>query len=108
MADLEVVQGSYGETITLTLQNKQGSAQDVSSYTGEKVATFRAPRNMKIVTSTVDFNSDGTDGKVDLAFTNDSCADIAGEWPFTVELAKTNVVSRSFPGIMKVYESVAA
>lgn len=106
MADVEVVQGSYGETITLTLQNKQGTAQDVSSYTGDKEISFRAPRNLKVITSTCDFNSDGTDGKIDFVFTNDSCADIDGDWECTAELAKTGVLSRSFPFMMKVFKSV--
>ena len=88
MADLEVVQGTYGETITLTLQNKQGTAQNVSTYTGDKVVTFRAPKNYKTITSTADFNSDGSDGKIDLVFTSDSCADIEGDWVGTAELTR--------------------
>lgn len=106
MADLEVVQGAYGETITLTLQNKQGTAQDVSSYDGDKEISFRAPRNLKVFSSTADFNSDGIDGKIDFVFDADTNPDIDGDWECTVELAKTGVLSRSFPFLMHVAKSV--
>jgi len=106
MADLEVVQGAFGETITLTLQNKLGTAQDISSYDSDKLVVFRAPRNLKTIESTADFNIAGTDGKLDFAFTSDSYPDVPGEWDCQVELIKDGVLSKSFPFIMEVFKSV--
>lgn len=87
MADLEnIVQGEYGKTITLVLQDSDGNAQDVSSYDGDKTLIFRAPRNLKTITSTCDFTTTGSDGSLDFTFDSDTNPDVAGEWECQGEL----------------------
>lgn len=109
MAELEgVVAGAYGLTHTITLQNKQGAAIDISAYTGDKIVYLRSPSNNKMISSTADFNSDGTDGKLDFTFTSDSNPDHDGEWESQAELNATGILAKTWPFITAVLKSVGS
>lgn len=85
--------GDFGETITLTLKDTDGTAQDISSFTTRQVHV-RSPKGTKTVTNTATFTTDGTDGKLDFSFSIGEI-DRPGRWEGQVELSKTGGESKS-------------
>ncbi len=100
-----VVDGNFGTKIVLNMVDANGTAVDVSSYAGVNIVTFNKPDNGGIQSFTLDFNTDGIDGK--LKFTPDSGElDTKGDWDGTVELkVGATVVARSSPFVMEVLKA---
>lgn len=59
-----IVQGQYGEAITLQVVDDDGNGIDISGYTTSKAVTLRDPASMKTLSYSASFSTDGTDGKV--------------------------------------------
>lgn len=88
-----LVVGQFGESVSLTVVDKNGSAVDISSYTTSLQVVLRDPLTLKTLTySDASFYSDGTDGKV--VFTPASGdIDRSGEWEGQIKLEKSTGVA---------------
>lgn len=85
--------GDFGEILVLTMKDKDGTVQDISSFTTRQVIV-RTPDKLKTVTRTATFTTDGTDGKLDFSFA-DGDIDRPGLWEGQVVLSKTGMERRS-------------
>lgn len=86
-----IVVGQYGESISLTVVDKNGSAVDISSYTSGTTVTLRDPFSLKTLSYAGSFVSDGTDGKVKFTPASGDI-DRSGTWEGQIELTKSGVV----------------
>jgi hypothetical protein len=87
-----LVVGQYGESISLTVVDKNGSTVDISTYTSGITVTFRDPKSLKTVAFTGTFVTDGTDGKVKFTpATGD--LDRPGMWEGQIALEKASAVA---------------
>ncbi len=59
-----LVVGQYGEGIILTIADDNAVPVDISTYTGLKELILRSPDELKTLTYSISFNTDGTDGKI--------------------------------------------
>ena len=102
--------GSYGITIQLTCVDASGTAQDVSAYTGAgttKILYAYPPNSSdKIVSATLSFLTDGTDGNLTFAFAAGDI-DRPGDWKCQVELTTASAVLKSIPFIMDVSQDIS-
>jgi hypothetical protein len=103
-----IMVGEYGLTLTFTLTDSDGDAQDVSAYDGTKTLVLRAPHNRKTLTLGCTFSTDGSDGIIGTAFTSDSYADIAGDWQAQFELADSgaSLLAKSYPFTVEIQKSL--
>lgn len=97
-----VAVGSFGQTILVTLRDLDGIAQDVSSFTSTRTAIAKRPSGRgSLVTATVSFNSDGTDGIVSFSWTSGDI-DESGEWEIQITLNSGSSRVKSFIAKMPV------
>lgn len=103
MADISnVIVGNFGTKIVLTIQDKLGTVVDISIYTGAKIVTFRKPDSAGNQSFTLDFETDGTDGKVEFIPLFGEI-DTVGDWNGTIEFkVGATVVARTNPFTMEV------
>lgn len=80
-----IVVGDFGQTIVLTCVDEDGTAVDVSAYTGTKTLHARSPDGSRNISASASFVSGGTDGRVSFAFVA-SDIDRPGRWELTLEL----------------------
>jgi hypothetical protein len=80
-----VMVGSYGQAITLTVVDDEGTVQDVSGYTTITVVT-RSPYDLKTLTSTGAYATGnlGTDGAITYSYASGDI-DRSGKWKVQVE-----------------------
>lgn len=90
-----LVVSEFGKVQSVTCEDFEGAAQDISTYTGIDVVC-RSPDGKKTVTSTGAFVTTGTDGNVAWSFTSSSYLDRPGIWESQVVLRKTNYKSKSY------------
>lgn len=89
-----LVVGQYGESVSLTVVDKNGSVVDISTYTSGITVSLRDPKSLKTVAFTGTFVTDGTDGKV--RFTPASGdLDRPGTWEGQITLTKASTVART-------------
>ena len=91
-----LVKGEYGKVNSVTLKDFDGTAQNVSGYTGNKYAVFRSPDAKKVITCTASFYSDGSDGIVTWSFSSSDPLDREGLWDFQVELNCSSALAKSY------------
>ena len=85
----DLVAGSYGATVEITVQ-EDGAAADISSFTGRTVK-LQAPDGTEI-SKPADFKTDGTDGVITFTFASgDLDADLPGEWTLEPTLSAAGV-----------------
>lgn len=89
----DVVVGEYGVPIIVELVSAIGVAIDVSSYTGTKTVTAKAPNNEATKTFTASFVSDGSDGKVKFTPASDNYFTVPGTWEGQLSLAKASTLA---------------
>lgn len=100
-----IIEGEFGKTITLTLKNAAGTAQDISSFTTRTVE-FRKPRGAGVgLTKTATFTTDGINGKLDVSFASGDVTE-EGLWKGQVRLEKTGEETRSEIFEMPVGEQI--
>lgn len=101
-----IVKGQYGTAITIYIVDDEGTAIDISTYTGTKQVILRSPDAKKTVTLTASFVGTGSTGG--LTFTPASGdLNYAGTWVGQVVLPKTSVVDYSAPFEFIVEKRVA-
>lgn len=88
--------GDFGDAITITLVDDDNVAVDVSAYTGTITVTAISPDELKIVSWTGTFSTDGSDGII--TFTPASGdIDREGDWKAQVKLTiSTTNVAKSY------------
>ena len=96
-----VAVGSYGQTVLITLKDLGGVAQDVSAYTGTRTARALSPDGTRVVSATVSFNTDGTDGKVTWTWAATDI-DRPGDWTVQIVLNSASARIKSFLAKMPV------
>lgn len=101
-----IVVGQYGNVITLTVVDANGNALDISSYTGMTVYA-RAPFDLKTLSWTASFVTDGSDGKIQFTPLVASIFDRSGSWTGQVKLTKTSIVAWTVPFTIEVQEALA-
>ncbi len=83
-----LVVGQYGESISLTVVDKNGNAVNISTYTTALQVTLRDPQTLKTLSYSASFVTDGTDGKV--RFTPAAGEiDRDGVWEGQIKLSKS-------------------
>lgn len=99
--------GEFGDIITITLVDDDNVAVDISSYTGTITVKAISPDELKTVSWTGAFSTDGTDGKV--KFTPaDGDIDREGDWKAQVKLTiSTTNVAKSYVFTMSVGRGIA-
>lgn len=104
-----IVQGSYGNTITVTLTDFDGNAQDVSTFDGTKKIYGRHKDTGKEVNATLSFDSDGSDGVLTFSWA-DGDIDAPGDWIVQVVLQDSGPTMKvkSLPSLMPVESSIDA
>lgn len=89
-----LVVGQYGESISLTVVDKNGNAVDISAYTSGTTVVLRDPKSLKTLSYGGSFVTDGTDGKV--SFTPSSGdIDRPGTWEGQITLTKAAATART-------------
>ncbi len=109
MAEIaNVVVGTFGTKIVLTMVDANGVVVDVSAYDGTLTVKFRKPDSAETQTFTLTFDSDGIDGKLKFTPVTGEI-DKVGEWDGTVNLTNVaiTIIARSAPFIMEVKKSYA-
>jgi|SRR3990167_5187462 len=108
MATLEgITVGSYGVTIRITCVDGAGTAQDVSSYTTSRTLFVYPPNSSdKVVSATLAFLTDGTDGILTFNFASGDI-DRPGDWKAQVELTTASAVLKSKPFVIAVEQDVS-
>lgn len=101
-----VYAGEYGEPIILTMVDDDGAAIDISGYSSTKTIVLRSPDQLKKVTLTGSFTTDGTDGKVQGTPTTGQI-DREGDWEGQVSLSTGSAVAKSWVFTMPVGEGIA-
>ena len=101
-----LVVGEYGKVQSVTCKDKDGVAQDISSYTGISVVA-RSPQGNKTVTVTGSFATDGTDGGVAWSYSTGTYLDRDGDWNFQLHLTKTGYSTKSYLFIGRVEKSIS-
>jgi len=98
--------GEYGEDITLTVTNEDGGALDLSAYTGTNEVVLLSPDQLKSITRTTSWATDGTDGKVTFAFQSGD-VDREGDWSGQVKFTATGIVAKTNIFTMTVEKAIA-
>lgn len=96
-----VAVGSYGHYILITLTDLEGNIQDLSAYTGTKLAVAVSPDKRKTVTATMLFNTDGSNGEVKWAWA-DGDIDRSGDWEIQLVFNKAGGRLKTYLGKMAV------
>jgi hypothetical protein len=101
-----VMVGSYGQAITLTVVDDEGTVQDVSGYTTITIIT-RSPHDLKTLTSTGSYatGSLGTDGAITYTYASGDI-DRSGKWKVQVEFATGTEVFKTRYTTMDVGEAL--
>jgi hypothetical protein len=102
-----VAVGSYGQVITATIENLDGVAQDISAFTGTKLAIARSPDREVVVKATASFVSTGTNGQLEFEW-GASDIDRPGDWLIQMVLNKTGGRAKSYFGVMPVIKQLEA
>lgn len=89
-----LVVGQYGESVSLTVVDKNGNAVDISTYTSGIAVVLRDPKSLKTITFSGSFVTDGTDGKVRFTPTSGDL-DRPGTWEGQISLTKAGTVART-------------
>jgi len=92
-----LVVGSYGQTCSVTLKDFDGTAQDVSAYTGTNYVVFRSPDSRKTIVCTASFYTDGSDAIITWSFSSGDPLDRQGLWSAQVELNCSSALAKSYP-----------
>ena len=97
---LGVMAGSYGQTITLTVVDEDGTVQDVSGYTTITIVG-QSPDGRKTATANGSYVSDGSDGQVSFTWASGDI-DRSGTWILQMEFTTASEVFKSQPTEMVV------
>jgi len=95
-----VMVGSFGQTITLIVVDEDGVVQDVSGYTDITVIS-RSPYDLKTVTSSGSYTSDGTDGSITYSYVSGDI-DRSGDWKVQAEFSTASETFKTRPTTMDV------
>jgi len=92
-----VVVGQYGEAIILAIVDDNGVAIDVSSYATAKTLTMRDKYTLKVLSYSLTFVTDGTNGQVKFTPASGDI-DRAGDWEGQIELdtASARAITQRF------------
>ena len=86
--------GDHGFTITITLEDEDGNAQNVSSYSGSQIVDLISPDGRKVVSCLGTYTSGGTDGVLTFSLA-DGDLDRDGIWKAQVTLNAATKTRRS-------------
>ncbi len=101
-----LVVGEFGKVQSVTCEDFDGVAQDISSYTTKQVV-LRSPDSKKTITATGSFVTTGTDGEISWSFSSSSPLDREGVWQGQVVLSKTGYKSKSYVFEVEVDKSLS-
>ena len=99
------VVGEYGKGYAVCCKDFDETAQDISTYTGITIKS-RSPDAKRTFSSTGSFLTDGSDGWVSWSFDSDNYPDRPGDWDEQVWLSKSATLTKSYPFILEVEESI--
>lgn len=86
-----LVMGQYGASIPLTVVDDEGTAIDLSSYTGISIRAL-SPDARTTLSFTGAFVSDGTDGQISFSPTSGNTFDRDGTWKGQVQFSAGGIL----------------
>ncbi len=99
--------GQFGEAITITIVDSDGTAVDISGYDGTKQVLIVSEDGQKNVTWTASFATDGTNGQLSVTPATGEL-DRAGDWRGQAKLQNSGatIIAYSKVFTMKVEEAL--